>query len=431
MVTDALEAGRHEQRSDRGERSQLRESRGALPDGPARAGSRWTRGRRRKRVRRSGRRGRRTHAVRAGPPGRLAVVVVWAAARPWAWDRLEQLSGADARHVRELCGGTTRRTVAAGPGDPRDDPRGERGATAGTAAHLPGRVRLPVVCAAGRASWPGPLYACGRRSAHRRRVSVYRVVVSELSLRTAVHARHLPPGPARPGGRAVGAEGGGGGRQPRRGGADRARRGEDGALGEVSGGVCRFEPGDARAGGGRSAQRRACAARARGRPGPRRRDGATATRRRGAACRRSRGEGISRACAAVRRARATPPERAGASGDERRRRACVACDRGGRRLRCARVWLRRLAWRAAAVDRHAQHPGGDRALGGAQRAAELVARCVCGGIRAGAGSEPVAHRSWRRLARDGRLGNARVVAIDGVAAALVCDMGAAARRPRR
>jgi hypothetical protein len=229
----------------------------------------------------------------------------------------------------------------------------------------------------------------------------------------------------------VGAEGGRGCLQPRRGGADCACRAEDGALGEVGGCFCGFEPGDARAGSGRSAQRHADAARARGRAGVGSGCLSEATGGGGAACCRSGCEGLRRAGVAIRGAGATPLERAGASGEERRRRARTACDRGGGGFRRACVWFSRFDRRAAAADCYTQHPGRDRALGGTERTADLVARAVGRGIRAGAGGDPVAHGARRGLAHDGRLDDARAVAIDRLAASLVCGMGAAARRPRR
>ena len=354
------EARRHEQRSDRAERSQLREPPGALPDRSARRSDSL------------GLLGAvvSVFGVAAGAAGAPTQYVPgrsggWPA---WLYGPLHGLElgiGSSSFQaltlvdVRELCGGAARRAGAPGQGDRRGDRGGERGAAAGAAADLPGRVRLPVVCATGRAAWPGPIYACGRRSAHRRRVCVHRVVVSALPLRPAVYARHLSARAARSGGWPVGAEGGRGGLQPGRGSADCARRGEDGTLGEVGGSIRGLEPGDARAGGGGSAQRCARAAGARGRAAAhgeclddgrvegRRLGGGGVegrrdfqfSRRRGAACGRRGREGIRRAGAAVRGARATPNERACAGGGERRGRARVACDRGRRGLWRACVWL--------------------------------------------------------------------------------------------
>ncbi len=343
MVTDALRARRHAQRSGRAEPSRLRERRYTLDDGAASARNRGAVGISRERVRRGWRSGRRSDSVCAGTPRRLAFVAVWAAARSRAWDRLEQLPDVDARDVRELRGGAARRPGAVGQGDPRDDPRGERGVAAGTTVDLPGRVRLSGVCAIGCAARVGPLHACGRRSAHRRGVPVHRVVVSELSLRPAVHAGHLPARAARSGRWPVGAEGGRGGVEPWRGRDDRPGRAEDGALGEVGSRVRRLESGDARAGGGWSAQRRARAARARGRPAVGGRGGSTTARRRGADRARGGREGLGRTGAAIRGARAPTPARAGAGGCERCGCAGAARDRGGRGLRLARVWVHRLA----------------------------------------------------------------------------------------
>ena len=83
------------------------------------------------------------------------------------------------------------------------------------------------------------------------------------------------------------------------------------------------------------------------------------------------------------------------------------------------------------LDGNPQHAGRDRSSGWAQRRAVLVATRVPGRIRGRVGAHLVAHRTRGRMACDGRLGNPGVAALNRLAIALVCDMGAAAGRPRR
>jgi hypothetical protein len=180
----------------------------------------------------------------------MAGVAFGPVARPWVGDWLKQLPSAHADHVRELCGRAAERTDASRQGDRGIDCGGQPCAAAGTTVDLPGRVWLPGVCEVGGAARVGPIYARRGRSPDRRRFRVYRVAVSELALRPAVHARHLPARAAWAGGGIVGAEGDGCAREPRGGGIDCARRAQDGSLGEVGGGVRGFEPGAAGAGGG-------------------------------------------------------------------------------------------------------------------------------------------------------------------------------------
>lgn len=363
-------------------------------------------------------------------------MAAWSLACPWTWDRLERLPGAHARYVRKLCGGAAHRTSAPWQRDRGGNRGGERVVAVGAATDLPGRVWLPVVCAAWRAAWFGPVHARGRGSADGPGVCVHRMAVSELPIWTAVHARHLPARVIRPGRGAVGAEGDRRRVQPRGGRAGRVRRAQDGTPGEVGGCVRGLESGAAGACGRRRAQRSARAARARGCTGAGGRHVGgrwdSQAKGGGGVDRRGRGrEGLGGAGAAIRGARSAWHERASAGGGERGRRARATGGRGSRGLRRARVWFRGLTRRAATANRYAQPSGGDRALGGSQWTTELVARPVCRGFLGGVGDELVAHRARCGLAHDGRLDDACAVAIDRLAAALVCDMGAAARRSRR
>lgn len=152
-VTDALRARRHGKPSGRGERSHVGEPCQALSVRFARARDGGPCGGAGKRVRgRGGRRGK-SDVLRAGPQRWLARLAFRPLPRPGLRDRLEQLPDADARDVRQLrsracgCAGALRQ------GDRAFDRGCLCAATAGTAAPLPGRVRLPGVCAAGGAAW--------------------------------------------------------------------------------------------------------------------------------------------------------------------------------------------------------------------------------------------------------------------------------------
>jgi hypothetical protein len=462
MVWDALGARRHGKRSGRGERRLLGEPRHALSARAERARDGGPDGRGGKRVRGGGGRRRCSDVVCAGPQRRLPRLAFGPASRPRARHWIGQLPDADARHVRELRRRALHRGRAPRPGDRANDRDGVCGAAAGTATHLPGRVRVPGVCAPGRAARPRPVHARGGGSADRRGVPVHRLALPALAVRAPLHARLLSACAARTGGRPLGAEGCRRGVEPRRGRPHGKRREQDGPLGEGGGGVRGLEPGAARAGGGRRPQRHARAAHTGGRPGAcgghgggrvrggRGRwgdggsspscdggsspscDGGSSSTRGGRRARGRRGrQGLSRTGAPFRGARAGGLARAGPCGGERARRARAAGDHGDRRLRHERVRLPRRPERATAAGRHAQHPGGDRSPGGPEWGARLVAQRVPRGTRACARVDPLAHRTRSRLARDGRLGNLGAAAIDRLATALVCDMGAAPGRPRR
>ncbi len=146
--------------------------------------------------------------------------------------------------------------------------------------------------------------------------------------------------------------------------------------------------------------------------------------------RRDRREGLRRARAPVRGACPHAMARASACGGERAWRALAARGRGGRRLRDPCLWLPGRFGRAAATDRYAQPARGDGALGRPQRTAWVVARPVRRRLPGGAGADAVAHCARRGMAGDGRLGHLGSAAVDRLATALVCDMGAAAGRAR-
>ena len=99
-----------------------------------------------------------------------------------------------------------------------------RDPAAGTAAALPGRLRLPVLCPYGGAARPGPVHPDTSRSPHRRRLRLHRLALPALPLWPAVHARQLCGSAAGRGGRALGDEDRDGARQPRGDRADRRRR---------------------------------------------------------------------------------------------------------------------------------------------------------------------------------------------------------------
>jgi hypothetical protein len=286
---------------------------------------------------------------------------------------------------------------------------GEPAAAARATAALPGCLRLHRVRPTGCAARARPLYPRRRRSPDRRRLCVHRLAVSALALRTTVHARHLPPGLAWPGGRAVGAEGGRRVGESRRGCADSARRGHDERLSQAGGGFRRPEPCASGARRGRRAQRHARVADPGGGAGaggpqnrhtPRARGGAfrfdelrEPPRDGRPACPRHRREGLRRARATVRDACPRRMAGAGARRGERTDSARTAGARRGRRLWHACLRLPGSPGRATAIDRHAQPAGGDGSLARPRRDTDVVARPVRGRLSVRFRAYPVAHRA--------------------------------------
>jgi hypothetical protein len=257
---DALNARRHGKPSAHCERWHVQEPRHAHRARAAHTRDDGSRGRGGERVRRGGGGGGQPDVLCAGAQRGLAGLAARPAAQPRAGDRVEQLPNPHPRDVRELSRGAAHRKRPPWPSDRSGDRGGKRRAAGGSAAHLSRRLRLPGVCTPGGAARTRPLYPRGGRSAGRRRVSVHRLALSALALRSTVHARHLPARVARPRGRPVGAEGGLRRREPRGGRPHGERREAHGMLGEDGSGVCRLEPGAARAGCWRSPQRHARAA---------------------------------------------------------------------------------------------------------------------------------------------------------------------------
>ena len=144
------------------------------------------------------RRGERPIDIRAGPQRRLAGLDGRSAAGPGQRHaQRRQLSGADADHVRRLRrdAGRGARASAVAASDRRGDRGRKRDPAAGPAADLSGRVRLHGVRPHGRAARPGPVHARRVRSPDRPDLSVHRLAVSALALRTAVHALQATPPP--------------------------------------------------------------------------------------------------------------------------------------------------------------------------------------------------------------------------------------------
>jgi hypothetical protein len=128
------------------------------------------------------------HQVCARPDRRLAGVARGTAARARSGSARGHLPKPDADHVRELRARAPQRTVAADEAAGGHDRGGERGPVARATAALPRRVWLPGVRTPGGAARAGPLHARTGASANRPRVPVHRLAVSELALRSAVHA---------------------------------------------------------------------------------------------------------------------------------------------------------------------------------------------------------------------------------------------------
>ncbi len=344
------------------------------------------------------------------------------------------ISDAGADHVRELCARAPPRAAVAACGACGCDRPGGRNRGAGAAADLPGRLRLSRVRAVGGPPRARPVHAHRSRSAHRPGVPFHRLAVSAFAVWTAVHAPELRAGAAWRRRRAVGIQGDRGPLERRRGGADRAGGEPTGPVAELGGGVRRPEPGARAARGGRGAQRHVADARAGRRTGAHcwgPCDELGHARRRGGAGRRRRDQGHGGIGAAVSRARAASLPRPRGAGARGVRRPAGGRTGGPAWLRRAHVRLRGRRRRAAAARGDAQHPRRDRASGGSQRDAQLVASRVPRGVPRGAHVRAVAHRAGRELARRRRLEHDRAARVDRVAAAVVCDLGAAASGRQR
>ncbi len=226
--------------------------------------------------------------------------------------------------------------------------------------------------------------------------------------------------------RAVGVQGDCRALEPRRRRHDRARRPPAGELVALGGRVRGPESCAARACGGWRAQRHAAHVSPRRRAGADRRGEPALSRRRRHIGGRRGDQGHGGVGAGVSGARTRARPRAPEGGAQRGAQPRGAGDPGAGRLRRTRAGLPGRGRRAAAARRRPQHPGRDRAPGGSERNAELVASPVRCGLRGGAGRSVVAHGSRQRLARGRRLGDARAAGLDRLASALVCDLGAAA-----
>jgi hypothetical protein len=358
-------------------------------------------------------------------------VACGAVARPRCRPGQRELSDAHADHVRELRARARYGASTPDGGNSGSNRARARDPAARTAADLPGRVRLPRVRAHGRPARPRPLHAFRRRSTHRPGLPVRRLAVSALPVRPAVHARKLRHRAVLTRERTVGVQGAGRALEPGRGGVDRTHRPSPRAKRALGGELRRAEPRAARAGSRRRAQRhagdgaaRACA------HAERRCESPPASRRGRAGAWRGR-EADRGAGAAVSRARLAVATGAPAHGAERGARPARA-DRGGRRrLRRARARLPRRGGRATAARGHAQHPRRDRAPGGPERHASVVAPSFRGGFRGRARRCAVAYGAGRGLARGGWVDDARAAAVHRVAAAVVRDLAAAASGRQR
>ena len=130
----------------------------------------------------------------------------------------------------------------------------------GPPADLPGRIRLPRLCAPRCASWPRPLLARPRAGRRRPDLPLPRLALLASSVRTALHPAQLRLRAARSRRRGVGVQGARRAREPARDLANRPRRRAHGPLGALRRGVRGSEPGAARARRRRRSQRHARAA---------------------------------------------------------------------------------------------------------------------------------------------------------------------------
>ena len=325
--------------------------------------------------------------------------------------------------MRELSARAAARPAIADARDRGGDRDCPRGAAAGAAADIAGRLRLPGLRPPGRPARPRSVHARGRRCADRSGVPVRGLVLRALAIRPALHARELRGRAARPGGRAMGDESIGGRGEPRRHRAGRGCGRPPRALPAMGRGIRRSESRAAGAGRWRRAQRHAGDDAPRGsaaldgehQPAPARGVWGDGGRRGHQGDRRSRAP-VHRPC----RERHPRTGEAGRLGGPLPRR-----HRGDRadRFRRSRSGVHQRDLRAAGNGRDPQHPGGDGPAGRHQRHAALVATRIRGGLPRGAGSCPVANRARGRLAGHSRLGDARAAGLDSVAAALVCDLG--------
>jgi hypothetical protein len=339
--------------------------------------------------------------------------------------RPERLSDAHADHGRRLSGSASERACTAAAGARIRDPRRKRHPVARPAADLPGRVRLHRLRAFGRAARPEPLHELPRAGRRRPGLPLPRLALPALPLRPPLHARQLCHRAARPRGRAVGVQDRRRAVEPGRRGARRRRGEAHGQRPTLCDRVRRPEPGPAGAGRRRRAQRHARTTAAGPRTRSQRHRGNRIARR---GCRR---QGLGRPRAPL--PGALPPARAGA------RAAAGRCDRRPRARRadrCRRLRRRRarLPWRPArpaADGRHAQHSRRDGASVRPHGHTYVVAQRLPWRLPARARAHAVAHVARCRLARAGRLGDARAAARHRVAVAVVRDLGAAASGARR
>ncbi len=398
--------------------------------------------------------------LRSGTQRRLARMDGRPPARHRPGTRPGRLSDAHADHGRRLprhAGGHPRAVAARARAG---DPRRKHHPAARSAADLPGRVRLHRLCAPGRAARPEPVHLLPRAGANRPGLPLPRLALPALPLRTPLHARQLRHRAARARRCAVGVQDRRRALQPGRSGARRRRGEAHGRRPALRSRVRRPEPGPAGAGRRRRAQRHARHAAARThsrshRQHSRRRARAahpwatavrTPTARRGEQrdplpspqqpCDRlprrgRRRQGLGRPRAPL--PRALPPARARPRALARRRgrEPRGSCPDRRDRLRRRRARVPRRPARPAADGRHAQHPRRERPPLRPHGHPHVVAQRLPRRLPASAGAHAVAHLARRRLARAGRLGDARAAARHRVAFAVVCDLGAAASGARR
>jgi hypothetical protein len=252
-----------------------------------------------------------------------------------------------------------------------------------------------------------------------------------LALRSTVHARKLRDRATRARGRAVGFQGGGGQLESRRGRPDRPGRSAARSAAAVGGRLRGPEPRAARAGDRRRTQRHPDPALVRRGADAERRSQSAVSRRRGIAGRGNRHQGDGGTGAALPHPRSVAHARASLGGGRRGPEPAGAGRARPDRLRRPRAGLSQRRGRATTAGGDAQHSGRDRPPGGAERHADVVAPRVRRRVHRGARGRAVADRPRRRLARGGRMDDAGAAAVNRVASALVCDLGAAPSRGQR